>query len=250
MHSRKIFSLLLGMVWSITPLFSQSDSTFNYLPVSFCDQRIEHTHFTLCFSEEHEQAAWVAYRLTPAMINGPASRSDKFKSDTQVKTGSASPADYKSSGFDRGHLAPAADMKINQLAMDESFYMSNMSPQVPAFNRGIWSQLEDQVRKWTLERDTLYVVTAGVLTNPLGKIGSNGVSIPNAYYKILLDLSPEVQLIAFLLPNQRGNQSLEGYIVSVDYLESLTGIDFFPALPDHLEEQLEMQIRPEFWSFH
>lgn len=245
-----IIGLIIGFLGGVSALSAQISVTFNYLPQSACDQIIHHSYFSLCYSEKHEQALWVAYPLTPAMVNGAATRSDKFKSDPKVTTGSASPADYKGSGYDRGHLAPAADMKISIEAMDESFYMSNMSPQVPAFNRGIWSQLEDQVRDWVGNNDTLFIVSGGILSDSLPEIGTNQVSVPELYYKIVLDLSPEPRIIAFLLPNQKGDKPLSSFLVSIDYLESISHIDFFPALPDSLENQLEMLIMTDKWSIN
>lgn len=242
-----LLCLITGLLGGMSALSAQISVSFDYLPKSSCDQIIHHSYFSLCYSEKHEQALWVAYQLTPEMVNGQATRSDKFKADPKVLTKSASPADYKGSGYDRGHLAPAADMKISQEAMDESFYMSNMSPQEPAFNRGIWSQLEDLVRTWVNLEDTLYVVSGGVLSDIRGIIGPNEVSIPNLYYKVVLDLYPEVKIIAFLLPNQKGDKPLASYLVSIDYLEGLSGIDFFPALQDSLENQIELTIRPELW---
>lgn len=242
-----LLGLIIGFLGGISTLTAQNSVSFDYLPQSSCDQIIHHTFYSLCYSEKHEQAIWVAYPLTYAMVNGQAARSDKFKSDPLVITGSASPSDYKSSGFDRGHLAPAADMKISQKAMDESFYMSNMSPQLPAFNRGIWSRLEDQVRDWVGYADTFYVISGGILSDSLPQIGTNQVSVPELYFKIVFDLKPEPRIIAFLLPNQKGDRSLAEYLVSVDYLENLSKIDFFPALPDSLENNLEMLIRPENW---
>jgi endonuclease G len=113
---------------------------------------IKHSYYTLAYSEENEQAYWVYYVLTPEEINGTQTRTDDFRPDPAVSTGSASLADYSGSGYDRGHLCPAADMKLNKTSMSETFYLSNMSPQLAGFNRGIWSTVEDQVRNghWNL----------------------------------------------------------------------------------------------------
>ena len=120
----------------------------DYLPTSTTGQIIEHTHYTLSYSEQHEQAEWVAYELTASEVNGSYDRTDNFRRDPEVETGSASLADFKGSGYDRGHLAPAGDMSFSLTAMSESFYLSNMTPQETGFNRGIWRQLESQVRDW------------------------------------------------------------------------------------------------------
>ena len=131
---------------------TRSDSTkkhtFDYLPLmEHGDEIVKHTAFTLCYSEAHEQAKWVAYHLTAEMCdNSGEERTNNFRTDPDVKTGSASPEDYKKSGFDRGHLCPAGDMGWSEQTMSESFFMSNMSPQAPSFNRGIWKKLEEQIR--------------------------------------------------------------------------------------------------------
>lgn len=217
--------------------FAQS---FNYLPSSTTNQVISHTYFTLSYSETHEQAEWVAYLLTAKRLTGSIERSNKFRSDKLVISGSASPGDYSKSGYDKGHLAPAADMQFDSIAMKECFFMSNMSPQNPSFNRGIWKQLEEQVRKWAIENDSIYIVTGGVLKDSLGSIGENKVAIPKYFYKVILDYTePDIKAIALLLPNEAGNQYLQDYTVTIDSLESFTGIDFFPALPDSIENKLE-----------
>lgn len=221
---------------------------FDYLPFSANQQIIRHAHFTLAYSEKDEQAEWVAYELTREEVLHHTERSDNFREDPLVTTGSASPDDYRRSGYDRGHLAPAGDMGISEEAMSESFYMSNISPQVPTFNRGIWKDLEEDVRKWVVEDASLYVVTGPVLTGSNKKIGTNNVTVPVYFYKVLLDYhEPDIKAIAFLLPNKRSNKALSSFAVSIDEVERLTGIDFFPALPDALENILESEVRLAGW---
>jgi endonuclease G len=209
-------------------------------PQSTTNQVVDHTYFRLSYAEKHEQAEWVAYWLTPLMIEGEAKRRNDFREDPLISTGSASLADYKGSGFDRGHLAPAADFKFDATAMSESFYMSNMSPQRPSFNRGIWRILEEQVREWATENDSLFIVTGGVLTDSLHVIGENEGTVPDLYYKIIFYADRE-EAKAFILPNQKVEDPLDFYVVSVDSVESITGIDFFPDLPDDLETRIEKE---------
>jgi len=211
------------------------------LPISNNEnsQFIKHSYYSLEYNELHEQASWVYYRLTTEFITGAGERKNKFKSDKEVLTGSSELSDYKYSGWDRGHLCPAGSMKINQLAMDESFFMSNMSPQLPGFNRGKWKQLEGQVRKWLQKEDTLYVVTGPILSNSLGNIGVNKVTIPSFYYKVIYDPTGDQKMIAFIMPHKKIENSILEYIVSVDEVEIRTGIDFFSGLEDELEMRLE-----------
>lgn len=237
-------------------IYSKNDSlkfiSENYLPAfSKKDQIIKHTAFTLCYSEPHEQAKWVAYKLTADMCNNNGEeRTNNFREDPLVKTKSALPEDYKKSGYDRGHLCPAGDMGWSEQTMSESFYMSNMSPQVPAFNRGIWKYLETDVREWAKQNVEIIVVTAGVLQDSLPVIGSvNKVAVPKYYYKVILDYTlPEIKAIGFVLPNEGSKQSVFDYAVTVDSVEHLTGIDFFPALPDSIENYLESHINVKLWK--
>ncbi|MCX6233488.1 MAG: DNA/RNA non-specific endonuclease [Bacteroidetes bacterium] len=220
------------------------------LPTSTTNQIIKHTHFTLSYSEMDEQAEWVAYKLTKDMVQGSLSINDDFKSDPLVLTGSASPNDYTYSGYDRGHLAPAADMNFSQIALLESYYMSNISPQLPSFNGGIWKLLEGQVRQWAVENEELCIVTAGILDSIIGKIGINEVTVPGYFYKIILDYKePDIKAIAFMLPNEKGTMLLSEYAVSIDSVEQLTGIDFFPDLPNSIEIGLESHIEIDKWAF-
>ena len=201
---------------------------------------IKHLGYAFQYSEKHEQAFWVGYELTKKETEKAFERTDEFIPDPAVSTGTATVADYLKSGYDRGHLAPAADMGWSQQAMAESFYFSNMSPQEPGFNRGIWKNLEEQVRTWAKAYDSIYVVTGPVLKDGLVQLGPNGVSIPKYYYKVILDnTGDDAKAIGFLMPNQASKEPLEKFAVSVDQVEQETGIDFFNKLPDSRENAFE-----------
>ena len=215
------------------------------------DKIITHEGYSLLYNETHEQATWVAYELTKVETVKLFERTDKFISDPKVKTGTASDKDYEGSGYDRGHLAPASDMGWSSTAMLESFFYSNMSPQTPSFNRGIWKKLEELVRTWAIENNNVYVVTGPILTNGLPTIGSNKVSVPNYYYKVILDYSnPSIKGIGFILPNTASKEQLQYYAVSIDSIEKLTGIDFFPLLQDGQEDLIEKTLCVKCWSWN
>jgi endonuclease G len=202
----------------------------------------------LLYNEKHEQADWVAYQITAEETIRKFQRSNKFVVDPLISTGSASETDYKGSGFDRGHLASAGDMGWSAEAMQESFYYSNMSPQDPAFNRGIWKNLEEQVRTWANKYNTLYVVTGPVLKLGLPTIGYNEVSIPEQYYKVILDYRlPEIKGIAFIMPNKGSKEPIYIYAVTIDSVETVTGIDFFEKLPDKQEVVIERNLCVDCW---
>lgn len=212
---------------------------------------VEHTGYTLCYNEEHEQPDWVAYELTREEVYGAEDRADNFRADPSVKTGSATLEDYRGSGYDRGHLIPAADLKWSAEAMGDSFYLSNMSPQDPQFNRGIWGTLEGVVRNFAATEGSVYVVTGPVLTDgPYETIGANKVSVPKRFYKVVLDYTePEIKAIGFLLPNEGSKKSVQSFACSVDEVEEVTGLDFFPLLPDDIEGRLESTYDVRQWDF-
>ncbi len=215
------------------------------------DTILSYTGFDLAFNEQFEQAAWVAYVLTREEIeSGTIERSDNFRADKSILSGSASPADYRGSGFDRGHLAPAGDMKWDELAMSQSFLMSNMSPQTPGFNRGIWRKLETEVRNWAIEKDSLYVITGPLFSSTDSLIGENGVGVPGYYFKVLVDLSPpDHDMIAFLLPNTASSEELQSFAIPVDSLEGISAYNFFADAPDQeVIEWLEQRIEPGNWN--
>ena len=211
------------------------------------DKVIHHAGYSLLYNEAQEQASWVAYELTNTETIKLYHRTNKFIVDPQVQTGSASQADYKGSGYDRGHLAPAADMGWSALSMKESFYYTNMSPQEPGFNRGIWKNLEEKVRDWALENKKIYIVTGPVLRNGLTKIGPDQVAVPEYFYKVILDYSaPSIKGIAFLIPNRSSTKSLQSYAVSIDAVEKKTGINFFPNITDG---RIESTVCIPCWSW-
>ena len=215
---------------------------------------IKHIGYSLVYSEEHEQAKWVAYVLNKKELSGTFARSDNFNEDPAVSSGSASNSDYSKSGYDRGHLAPAADMKWSEKAMSESFYYSNMSPQLPAFNRGIWKILEEKVRDWALENDSILIVTGPILPSnnemKLTTIGPNSVAVPQYYYKAILDFKKEKsKSIAFILPNKGSKMHLKSFVVTIDSLEKLSKIDFFYRLDDKLETSIESKFCKECWTW-
>ncbi len=201
-----------------------------------------HTGYCLSYDENYKLAKWVAYELTFEETQGIIGRSDKFKPDPLITRNSASLVDYKKSGFDRGHLAPAADMKWSVQAMQESFYLSNMCPQDKSFNRGIWKKLEEEVREYAKHNKQIKVVTGPILQEGLPVLGPNRVSIPRYFYKALLDYSqPSIKAIAFVMKNEHSELPLSHFVVSIDSLEKLSGIDFFPLLPDEEENKLEKE---------
>jgi len=213
-----------------------------------CHELVKHTYYILSYNETHEQADWVFYLLTKDM---PSSKYDRtnFKTDNLVSTGSAQYKDYTNSKFARGHLCPAEDMSWDSLAIDETFYMSNMAPQKQNFNAGIWKKLETKVRNWAINEDSLYVISGGILKPGLKKIGKkNKVSVPTEFFKVIVSLKENnIKGIAFLVPNKKSTKDIFSYAVSIDSLENQTGIDFFAGLPDSTQKQFESDASITQW---
>lgn len=227
------------------------------------DELVRHSAMTLAYCEAHEQARWVAHIIVPDVLSGAVFRSNDFRPDPAVSTGSAVEADYflkfmkpdstyryDPFGYDRGHLAPSADFRWSQTALSESYFYSNMSPQLADFNRGAWGDLEDKIRGYLYSHPQvqLYVITGPVLEPglPVVERGVNQVSIPKYYWKVAMDLQNR-KAIGFVMPNRAIPEPLVSFAVAVDQVEALTGLDFFSKLPDDVEAALEAQKNPADW---
>ena len=214
------------------------------------EEIVKHAALILSYNNQHEQPNWVAHMVTKDVLYGTIGRTNDFRPDPDLKCGSMDSVDYWNSGYDRGHMAPSADFRWSLKALSESYFYSNMSPQVPELNRGAWSKLENQGREWALDCGELYVITGPILNDKLKKVlqGSLNLSIPEYYYKIILDYKePDYKAIAFVMPNINVTQPVLNYVVTIDEVENKTGIDFFPALEDSLEERLEKTSHISDW---
>jgi endonuclease G len=203
----------------------------SYLPTSTTRQIVKHDYYTLSYNEKFEQAEWVAYELKKEYLKNNDFKRPYFIEDPKVTTRSADWRNYKKSGYDKGHLCPAGDMEFDKKAYYDTFYTSNISPQNHEFNSGIWNRLENKVRYWAGKYNNIYVVTGGVLKDSDKKIGTEEVSVPKYFYKIVLAKSgKEHKAIAFLIPNEKSQKGIYEFVVPVETLEKMTGIDFFPNL--------------------
>ena len=224
---------------------------------------IMHSAMALQYAEAHEQAAWVAHIILPDVISGKVGRTNDFRPDPKVKTGTAveedyflkflqpdSTYEYDGFGYDRGHLAPSADFRWSGQALSESYFYSNMSPQVADFNREAWAELEALLRGYLYENPgvQLYVVTGPILEEGLPVIerSVNKVSVPERYFKVALDLE-NGRGIGFIMPNKKITYPLESFAVSIDQVEAVTGLDFFNKLEDEREESLEKALDKSAW---
>lgn len=212
---------------------------------------IDHKYFKLGYSQENKQSAWVAYLLTKKMVlENNSVRSNKFKPDLKLTKSLSYPSDYKNSGYDKGHICPCADMSFLQEAQDLTFLMSNMSPQLHAFNAGKWKTLEEKVRDWAKENDSIIIIAGPILEGKLKTIGENKVSIPLKFYKIIIDISyPTFKAIGFVMPNEKLDKDIYYYSMSIDEVEKLTGLNFFPKYDaNKLIQNLEKTIDIKDWK--
>jgi endonuclease G len=219
----------------------------DFLPTSK-NQIVNHHTYSLSYNEQHEQAEWTAHVLRDSDITSRNYKRPYFEIDEQVTTGAAHWRNYKKSGYDKGHLVPAGDRKSTQTAYDETFLTSNISPQRHDFNAGIWNTLEQKTRYYAQRYEELYVITGSVLKDDLKSIGTEKVSVPEQYYKILYRYDANGgKMLAFLMPHQDTNTSIYDFISSVDEIEKLTGTDFFYQLPDAIENRLEAGKSAKGW---
>lgn len=213
-------------------------------------QVIEHIGYTVSYNKKFRGPNWVAYELTAAEVKGEEPRNGDFIPDPKVKGTQATDDDYKRSGWDRGHLAPAADMKWSEQAMKESFFLSNIAPQNNNLNRGVWKSIEELTRDVANRYGNVLVVTGPVFKTPKGKgtIGKNKVVIPDAFYKVLLINDNGYKGIGFWCENIAGKKKLKTYARSIDEIEELTGLDFFHRLPDEIENKAESAYDWNVWK--
>ncbi len=260
MRNRKAIYAILSLIVAVGFYYYQNNfesqnsqvsiEGFNYLPTSTTGQIIQHQNYTLSYNELYEQAEWVAYELNKTHLTYDNRKRPYFINDPKVLTGSANYKNYKKSGYDRGHLCPAGDRRFTKDAYDETFYTSNITPQKNDFNAGVWNRLEMKTRYWTKTYGKLYIITGGILNKDLPTIGYEDVAVPNQFYKIILDYSEsKTKVIAFLLPHKESKKSLQNFVTSIDKIEQLTHLDFFPSLPDEIENKIESSTSFSNWKF-
>ncbi|WP_421243063.1 DNA/RNA non-specific endonuclease [Aeromonas enteropelogenes] len=211
------------------------------------DQELCRQGYAAGYNYDYKVANWVSYRMTAESAQGKVKRKDAFAEDKEVPVAfRATLADYKRSGYDRGHQAPAADMAATEVTMKQSFLLTNMTPQLPALNQKAWRILEEKVRQWAIAREDVQVITGPVFTHSEEYIG-NGVMIPSAYYKIVMDPA-RLQAIAFIMPQEDiPTSQIANYRVSVREVEEQTQLDFFSDMPYEQQETLEARVSP-MWN--
>ena len=251
---KKISLLLLCFLLCESVCFAQSINLKNIEIPTITEERsdrvIKHKGYTVSYNYDWKIPNWVAYELTDWEVEGEVPRYDKFKPDPMVpQYATATTEDYKYSGYDRGHMAPAADMKWDEQVMKESFYLSNICPQNPNLNGGVWKDLEEQVRDLATIKGKIFVVCGPIVNDASTTLGVNEVVVPQAFFKVLLqEENGVVNTIGFVYENISGRRPMSTYAMTVDEVEELTNIDFFPSLPDKIENTVENEVDFSKWT--
>lgn len=203
----------------------------------------------ISFNPKFHIPNWVSWELTADETTGEVTRSNKFNNDESV-VGCADSWDYNYSGYDRGHMAPAGDMKWDKGAMEETFFMTNICPQVKSLNTGSWKRLEEKCRYWAQVKGCLYVVCGPIIDGePIEYIGDSKVYVPKKFFKVILAPYSEPAVgIGFIMPNGKVEGGMQECAVPIDSVESVTGHDFFASLPDEIENDVESQCNFHYWS--
>ena len=211
---------------------------------------ITHTGYTVSYNHHYKTPNWVAWELTRDETKGTESRKSKFEPDPNLPEPRVEHSDYTNSGYDRGHMAPAADMKWSEKAMEESFYMSNICPQNRKLNRDDWGDLEEKCREWAKKYGRVYIACGPIYDKASPKrIGKHQVAVPDRFFKVVLIYNRKNPIaMGFLFENKAHHQNLKNYMVKVDQVEEETGLDFFSKVPDEVENRIE-SIVPEGIAF-
>jgi len=212
-------------------------------------QTLERTGYVASYNKETLCPNWVAWHLTAEHADGSLPRDNAFYEDMDVPAPRATNEDYRGSGWSRGHMCPAGDNKWDEQAMDESFLLTNVCPQDRSLNSGVWNRIEMNCRQWAKKYGDVYIVCGPVLLNREHEtIGKNKVVVPEAFFKVVLCLQGKPKAIGYIVRNNEGKKKHDLYINSIDDVERITGYDFFPALPDNIEEAVEAKADITEWQ--
>lgn len=218
------------------------------LPLHIPNQILSRTAYNLSYNKETLCPNWVAWHLISEHVDGEWARSNDYREDYDVPAPRATNDDYRGSSWSRGHMCPAGDNKWNAEAMSETFLLSNMCPQDRSLNSGLWNRIETDCRRWAQRYGSVYIVCGPLFYNKKHEtIGENKVAVPEAFYKVILCLQGNPKAIGFVVKNNAGTKKKDQYVNTVDEVERITGYDFFPSLPDSIEEKVEAYSNLEDW---
>ena len=218
------------------------------LPPNIPSQLLSRTAYCLSYNKETRCPNWVAWNLTADHADGEWARSNDYREDFDVPAPRATNEDFRGSSWSRGHMCPAGDNKWDSVAMSESFLLSNMCPQDRSLNSGLWNRIEMDCRKWAQRYGSVYIVCGPLFYNKDHEtIGVNKVVVPEAFFKVILCMQGKPKAIGFVVKNNAGTKKKDQYVNTVDEVERLTGYDFFPELPNSIEEKVEAYSNLDDW---
>lgn len=212
------------------------------------EQILKRKAYTLSYNKNTKCPNWVAWHLTAEHADGDCPRDNSYYEDEEVPIPRATNDDYRGSGWSRGHMCPAGDNKWDAKAMQESNILTNICPQDRGLNSGVWNKIERDCRRWAKKYGDIYIVCGPIFLNREHEtIGVNKVVVPEAFFKVILCLQGKPKAIGYVVRNNGGTKKRDMYVNTVDDVERITGIDFFPALPDSIENVVEAYANLENW---
>ena len=210
---------------------------------------LKRKRYTVLYNVENKIPDWVAWQLTSEQSIGSSRRLNIYFEDLSVPSPRAIENDYKGAVWTHGHMCPAGDNKWDEVAMRESNLLTNICPQDKSLNSGLWNKIEQDCRRWAKKYGEVYIVCGPVLLNREHEtIGKNNIVVPEAFFKVVLRMNSQPSAIGFVVRNNVGKKKRDQYVNSVDDVERITGIDFFPALPDSIEDKVEAYANLEDWK--
>lgn len=222
---------------------------FASVPEGTPEQIFDYEGFRVSFNADNKTPNWVAWELLGSETDGEQSRYNTFWQDDRIE-GCPASYDYSNSGYDRGHMCPAADQKWSRQAMIDCFSMANMVPQDHALNAGAWQTLEKKERLWA-KRDSAIIIIAGPIYDQTNRkrIGENKVRVPNAFFKVMIaPYLDDPRGIGFIYPNMSAPGNMQDYSMSIDEVEKITGYNFFYNLPPEVEDRIEAVASFKEWD--
>lgn len=264
MRLRNKLSLLV-IISILTLLTASSESSFGQVrnkvkqtyshidkpvvPKNTPEQILYRKGYIVSYNKNTKIPNWVAWHLTSSHTNGDFKRpGNAFHEDTDVPTPRANNGDYRGSGWSRGHMCPAGDNRWDPDAMYESFLLSNACPQNMNLNSGVWNQIEIACRNWANKYGDIYIVCGPILFNREHEaIGNNKITVPEAFFKVILCLKGKPKGIGFICRNTDGNKKKDLYVNSINQVERVTKIKFFPHLDKTIAEKVKNQADITQW---
>jgi endonuclease G len=228
--------------------FSQLQNYEKYIPTSSTGDIYHYDFYSVALLEDHKLPEWTIYFSTKERITQYSPFSIKgldLKKDPKVPT-VVEDIHFYNNSYDKGHLVPAGDMSFDYDALKQSFYSANLTPMIDKLNRGVWKKAESLVRKWTVQYDSLIIISGCVFKDENYLLLPTGLAIPGFYYKIVIDIE-RMSAIGLVLPNSEVENSLISYVYSIDDIEKLIGIDFLYKLPESQQKLIEEKVNLEDW---